>query len=315
MKYANKLMVVPYVPRLENASESQIFSLDNEMAQILNDKNKQVDEKVKLYNHILSKYMSSLENYNMSNVNRQEDNTASFSSLIADKTYSKIKTEMDSFKSNDHGEQKLQIKPQKLVSNVKKLEPKENKVLQKQDPPTISKIAKFIEPNKVETKPESMVEEANQETIMNETTTIMPELETSVLPLESTSPETSQNVATKMERGKFEVVKTVSFAGDEKVYEVRKNNNSSYLVPRTITENAYSKLLRDLPDGVDIDNLINYIKQDGLKNMKHSIDKHKDTTNIYNKMLNEWFVKANTSYQNQKGSALITNKWIFKKYF
>ena len=62
MKYANKLMVVPYVPRLENPSETQIFSLDNEMELILHDKNKNVDEKVKMYNQILSKYMSTLEN-------------------------------------------------------------------------------------------------------------------------------------------------------------------------------------------------------------------------------------------------------------
>ena len=31
MKYANKLMVVPFVPRIENPKETQIFTLDNNM--------------------------------------------------------------------------------------------------------------------------------------------------------------------------------------------------------------------------------------------------------------------------------------------
>ena len=96
MKYANKLMVVPYVPRLENPSETQIFSLDNEMQQVLHDKNQHVDQKVKMYNQILSKYMSTLDNYKVSNAYRDEDNQGSFSSQIAEKTYSKIKPEIES---------------------------------------------------------------------------------------------------------------------------------------------------------------------------------------------------------------------------
>ena len=48
MKYANKLMVVPYVPHIDNPTQTQIFTLDQEMEEILHDKGKNVDEKVKL---------------------------------------------------------------------------------------------------------------------------------------------------------------------------------------------------------------------------------------------------------------------------
>ena len=46
MKFANKLMVVPFVPRIDNPAENQIFSLDQEMESILYDNTKKVDEKV-----------------------------------------------------------------------------------------------------------------------------------------------------------------------------------------------------------------------------------------------------------------------------
>ena len=49
MKYANKLMVVPYVPRIENPAEKQIFTLDQEMESILNDKTKKIFLTAKWY--------------------------------------------------------------------------------------------------------------------------------------------------------------------------------------------------------------------------------------------------------------------------
>ena len=56
MKYATKLMVVPYVPRLENPQETQIFDLDKEMESILSDSSKSPCDKIKLFNQILMKY-------------------------------------------------------------------------------------------------------------------------------------------------------------------------------------------------------------------------------------------------------------------
>ena len=53
MKYANKLMVVPYVPRLENPQETKLFDLDDEMESILFDKTKSTCDKVKLYHQTL----------------------------------------------------------------------------------------------------------------------------------------------------------------------------------------------------------------------------------------------------------------------
>lgn len=53
MKYARKMMLVPYVSHVE---ETKLQELDHEMNDILNKKSKK-DEKIKLYNHSLSKFL------------------------------------------------------------------------------------------------------------------------------------------------------------------------------------------------------------------------------------------------------------------
>ena len=89
MKFANKLMVVPYVPSIENPNETHIYDLDKEMELILHDKTKTIDEKVKLYNQQLSKYIKTVDQYNLSKAQEHENYIDLFSSKIADK----IKTE------------------------------------------------------------------------------------------------------------------------------------------------------------------------------------------------------------------------------
>jgi hypothetical protein len=58
MKYANKLMMVPYTKILDDPEQAKMVELDTNMSSILADKNLQLDEKIKLYNQTLAKYMS-----------------------------------------------------------------------------------------------------------------------------------------------------------------------------------------------------------------------------------------------------------------
>jgi hypothetical protein len=58
MKYANKLMVVPYTKALEDPEQAKLVELDTNMSTILADKNTNLDEKIKLYNQTLARYMS-----------------------------------------------------------------------------------------------------------------------------------------------------------------------------------------------------------------------------------------------------------------
>ena len=99
MKYAHKLMVVPYVPRIENPAETQIFTLDEEMESILSDKTKSIDDKIKLYNQTLSKYNKTLENFNLSNAAQNDNYVETMASQVADKTYSKFKPDIDNLKN------------------------------------------------------------------------------------------------------------------------------------------------------------------------------------------------------------------------
>jgi hypothetical protein len=57
MKHAKKMLVVPYVQaKIENPSERYVVNLDNEMTEILNNKNMTPDQKVKLYAQTLIKF-------------------------------------------------------------------------------------------------------------------------------------------------------------------------------------------------------------------------------------------------------------------
>ena len=56
MKYAKKLMVVPFVKKLENPSEKHLETLDTEMSEILHNTGLNADEKIKLYNTTLSRF-------------------------------------------------------------------------------------------------------------------------------------------------------------------------------------------------------------------------------------------------------------------
>ena len=58
MKYANKLMVVPFVNKLQDPEEKYLTDLDNEMSSILKNDKYSIEEKVKNYNKILSKFIS-----------------------------------------------------------------------------------------------------------------------------------------------------------------------------------------------------------------------------------------------------------------
>ena len=57
MKYANKMMMVPFVQPKEDPEDAKIRLLDNEMSAILTDKKFSFDDKIKLYNMTLAKYI------------------------------------------------------------------------------------------------------------------------------------------------------------------------------------------------------------------------------------------------------------------
>ena len=62
MKFANKLMVVPFVNKIENPTEKYLVDLDDQMSSILLQKNVSIDEKVKLYSQALQKYLVNYDN-------------------------------------------------------------------------------------------------------------------------------------------------------------------------------------------------------------------------------------------------------------
>lgn len=80
MKFANKLMIVPYNYSFEAPLKNYLSSLDQEMNDVLNQKIPD-DQKVKLYNSILVKYKSSYDPIVYEN---QPANIEAITSLIED---------------------------------------------------------------------------------------------------------------------------------------------------------------------------------------------------------------------------------------
>ena len=88
MKIANKLMVVPFVPRINDyPKEKQILSIDQDIEEILKDKTKSADQKVHLYNQALLKYNDNLSRYNLSNASEKDQSDNIFTDKLASKIW------------------------------------------------------------------------------------------------------------------------------------------------------------------------------------------------------------------------------------
>ena len=124
MKYANKLMVVPYVPRInDNPKEKQILSIDQDMEEILKDKTISADQKVRLYNQALLKYNDNLSRYNLSNASEKDQSDNIFTDKLASKIGEKlpqlvnIKQEIKNENKEPNTPIKSEVKNKQEVSN------------------------------------------------------------------------------------------------------------------------------------------------------------------------------------------------------
>ena len=69
MKFATKMMVVPYTHKVENQQHKYLTDLDLEMSQILSSTNLPVDDKIKLYDQTLRKFNTKFDQYSESDNN------------------------------------------------------------------------------------------------------------------------------------------------------------------------------------------------------------------------------------------------------
>jgi chromatin remodeling complex protein RSC6 len=68
MKYATKLMVVPFV-NLQNPKDKQLSDLDTKMSDILQNNKISIDDKVKIYKKTLDSFMLAYEKINPTEIN------------------------------------------------------------------------------------------------------------------------------------------------------------------------------------------------------------------------------------------------------
>ena len=111
MKYSTKLMVVPYTNKPFDNDEAYMHKLDISMSEILKKKGLSQEEKLKLYNQLLNRYLLKKENTKIDIINHPAEQVNSTPSSI-------IKPAKSYFK-------KRGIKKEPFTKNV------ENKPIQK----------------------------------------------------------------------------------------------------------------------------------------------------------------------------------------
>jgi hypothetical protein len=93
MKFSKKMLLVPFSQTLQDPKQKYLLDLDEEMNNILLDKSKSVDEKIKLYNSTLAMFISKKENFDKNSrsedleslhriVNNLKDSNVTYSDLI-----------------------------------------------------------------------------------------------------------------------------------------------------------------------------------------------------------------------------------------
>jgi hypothetical protein len=137
MKFATKFMVVPYAPKLENPAETQIFDLDEEMEKILFDKNKNISDKVKLYNQALMSYKNKLDNYR----ERNYDKLSTVQNIGP--VYNSIPNSQETFQNN-YEEEIKQKEPEKIKVDESFLFSDDETISKAQNLPKSSKESNLI---------------------------------------------------------------------------------------------------------------------------------------------------------------------------
>ena len=285
MKYANKLMVVPYVPSIENPNENQIFDLDKEMELILHDKTKTIDEKVKLYNQQLSKYIKTVDQYNLSKAKDQENYVDLFSSKIADKIKTepeieqpkvkKVKVEAKAEPKIDIFEPKVQTRAKKVKANL--VEP---------STPVTSKAVPQIEP----LKRKEALRKIEQPIIEQD------KVEEEFKPAN--------------------VLYTYSKEIPELNFKVLENDQQKFLIPLDMKPASIEKLQKTYPDGINVEKFDEYMRTKGAAELEEIMSNEVQKNSAIIKR-NNWLIKTAEKFKIDKnivGKGLKRN-WIFKNFF
>jgi hypothetical protein len=110
MRHATKLMVVPYVPQIQNPTEKILNDIDEKRTEYLTNKNLNQSQRNQLYNQESIRYIQNAQKFNNSNKDYEPNFIQLLTAEIADKTYSKIKPQIDSLQSIFN---KIEIKREK----------------------------------------------------------------------------------------------------------------------------------------------------------------------------------------------------------
>ena len=287
MKHVTKLMVVPYVPRIESQSEKFLHDLNNERESVFNNKKLNSSEKLKLYSQASFKYKDNLERF------KSEEEPKSFidilSTEIVDKTYNKIKPELEELKvksrlNNTNKNKVIQIKNENsnnLTDNESILDNTEKEINDKEENESTKneQIDNFKENDldmSLDNKPDSQI-------------------------ISIPEPNLTENLVNNFQN-------IISIPNFEFIKQTHKG--MEYIVPSDMTDSDYRYLHEDAPNGIDYPKFLEYFSTSGstLVNQAFARKTYKM------KGAREKYLEIMINFKKeQKGSGI--KKWKTKRFF
>ena len=278
MKYATKLMVVPYQPRIDNPTQTHIFKLEEQMRSVMDDPSLKPDDKVKLYNQALGRYTKSVDDYNLSNATADSNYVNNMSSNIASATYDKFKDDMAILKE-------IQPSPSSnIYNNIDKRTLNLNKT---------TRILK--QKNRRRVVQPSNADDVGVEDIADEQPT-----NTS---LNLVTPNVTLHQPNKQTYDEPQ-------PGDNSLFDLQQHDSGAYfIIPKSANnkKELLERWSRTNPNGVD-PNKINSMNIDSaIKDLEFMVGKAGDRQSEQTKARNLWFANQNTSvlYRADKTAALV----------
>ena len=228
----------------------------------------------------------------MTNTSSNDELVENFSSQIAEKMYSKIKPDIDTLKDKP---------PERITKRIIKMQPRvySNKRIKREKKEDI--INEDLYKTAIDHSKYDMLEdeEEEEEAADEEAQASNDDKENNQLLSQTLSP-----IKLNESKSGKKKVSIANWSPKTETFQIKVGeNNRSYVVPPNITKAAFLKIQQLVSHGSNTDNILKYMEEEGLTNLRQMISAKKKTkpNNIISKERNRYYEALNKTNANQQG--------------
>ena len=295
MKYATKMMVVPYVPQILDSDKKFVTDLDIQREELLKNKELNTSDKVNLYNNLNLRYLESLNNYKNKTGETKPEFFEILANEIATKTSELIKDQISVIKSNQINNTKLKKKvPKQQIVTQTKIEADDSNE-------TLNLNETFLNNDLKEDQKDINEENHNG-------------IETNLQEEKKVNNET-ENLYKDITFLKDNAIQFDDYSSFKPTYERINGLDFIYI------KNYKDEVLGMCPNGIDLNGLAQYMKKEGNATLESSY-KSGSSNSTKGKLRNQKFLQILGRFKNQSAKGIIKKKinkpkkkWLTKKFF